>query len=166
MGTEYPMLSKDLNIVCAKQAHLDTLKTWFPDRQSAYNWGGPGLRYPFSEASFLEDIHWESMLSYSLLDVKERLMGFGQYYEKVGRCHLARLVISPSHRSMGMGYDFIKGLMKIGMQDFGVNECSLFVIRFNEKALKCYGALKFEKTAYPPGHEHYEDIDFMVYKDA
>jgi ribosomal protein S18 acetylase RimI-like enzyme len=165
-GIEYPMSSKHLNIVCAKSAHLDTLKAWFPDRQSAYNWGGPGLRYPFSDETFLEDIHWDDMPSYSMIDEKENLLGFGQYYEKAGRCHLARLVIAPSHRSTGMGCDFISRLMKIGMASLRVNECSLFVIRFNTTAVKCYGKLNFQKTAYPKGHDQYKDIDFMVFKDA
>lgn len=51
------------------------------------------------------------------------------------------------------------------MEKLGVNACSLFVIRSNAKALKCYRALKFEKTDYPPGHAYYNDIDFMVRKN-
>jgi ribosomal protein S18 acetylase RimI-like enzyme len=91
-------------------------------------------------------------------------IAFGQYYKKADRCHLARLVVSPSYRSRGIGYNFIYKLMEIGMQDLSVKECSLFVVRSNEKALKCYQALQFEKADYPPGHEQYGDIDFMVRK--
>jgi ribosomal protein S18 acetylase RimI-like enzyme len=143
---------------------LGILKTWFPDRERAYYWCGPGLRFPFTHATFLEDIHWQRIPSYSLLSENKELLGFGQYYKKVGRCHLARLAISPSHRSRGFGYDFIYRLMEIGMENLGVNACSLFVIRSNTMALKCYRALKFEKTDYPPGHAHYSGIDFMVRK--
>ena len=151
-------------IVPARSAHLEALKTWFPDREKAYDWCGPGLRFPFTHETFLEDIHWERMSSYSLISENKELIGFGQYYEKTRRCHLARLAISPAFRSRGIGYDFIYRLMKIGMEDLGVDECSLFVIRSNAKALKCYRALKFEKTDYPPGHAVYNDIDFMVHK--
>ena len=152
-------------IVRARSEHLDILKTWFPDRESAYDWCGPGLRFPFTHETFLEDIHWQSMPSYSLVSENKDLIGFGQYYEKTGRCHLARLAISPSYRSRGVGYRFIYRLMEIGMEKLGVNACSLFVIRSNAKALKCYRALKFEKTDYPPGHTYYNDIDFMVRKN-
>ena len=34
------------------------------------------------------------------------------------------------------------------------------------KELKCYRALIFEKTEYPPEHEIIKDIDFMVYKNG
>lgn len=158
------MTGNQLHIVRAESEHLEPLKTWFPDEETAYDWCGPGLRYPFTHETFIEDIHWERMPAYSLVRKNNELIGFGQYYEKAGRCHLARLVISPSNRSKGLGYYFIYRLMGIGMEDLRVNECSLFVIRFNEKALRCYRALKFEKAEYPTGYAHFNDIDFMVYK--
>ena len=34
------------------------------------------------------------------------------------------------------------------------------------KELKCYRALIFEKTEYPPEHEIFKDIDFTVYKNG
>jgi len=49
--------------------------------------------------------------------------------------------------------------MEIGMEDLGVNACSLFVIRSNTKALK------FEKTDHPTEHSYYNGIDFMVRKN-
>ena len=152
------------NIVPAQLEHLHILKSWFPDKETSYDWCGPGLRYPFTHETFMEDIHWESMPAYSLLNENQELIVFGQYYKKAVRCHLARLVVSPLYRSRGIGYHFIFRLMEIGMSDLCVKECSLFVIRSNEKALKCYHALQFEKAEYPPGHEHYNDIDFMVRK--
>ncbi len=158
------MAGNNINIVRARPEHLEPLKTWFSDKEKAYDWFGPGLRFPFTPETFIEDIYWGRMPAYSLVRKNKELIGFGQYYEKAGRCHLARLVISPSNRSKGFGYYFIYRLMEIGMEDLGVNECSLFVIRFNERALKCYGALKFKKAEYPTGHAHYDDIDFMVYR--
>lgn len=50
-----------VDIAETEYSEIETLKSWFPDKQSSYNWGGPGLRYPFSHESFLEDIHWEKM---------------------------------------------------------------------------------------------------------
>ena len=158
------MSDTSVNIIPAEFGHLKALKTWFPDKTAAYDWCGPGMRYPFTHETFLEDIHWERMPAYSLINKNKELIGFGQYYEKAGRCHLARLVISPSCRSMGFGYHFITRLMAMGMEDLGADECSLFVIRSNEKALTCYRALNFEKAEYPPGHEIYADIDYMVWK--
>jgi len=145
-----------------ESSEIEILKSWFPDKESSYFWCGPGLRFPFSHESFLEDIHWEKMPTYSLRNKEGELIGFGQYYEKQQRCHLARLVVSPLHRSRGIGRDFIQQIMSIGMEDLGANECSLFVVRSNEKALNCYKSLGFKKQEYPPCHEYFNDIDFMV----
>ncbi len=151
-----------MQIATTRAADIDTLRSWFPDKASSYLWGGPGLRFPHTRDSFLEDIHWQKMASYSLLDDAGQLAGFGQYYEKLGRCHLARLVISPSLRGQGQGQWFIARLMAAGMQDLGVGNCSLFVLKNNEPALRCYTGLGFQQTPYPPDHTVYDDIDFMV----
>lgn len=79
---------------------------------------------------------------------------------------MARLIVSPLHRSQGIGRKYISQLMRIGMSDLDVKECSLFVVSFNEKALKCYKSLGFKKASYPPDHEYFKGIDFMVYQNA
>lgn len=155
-----------MNLVHTDIGHLSTLMSWFPDKESSYNWCGPGLRYPFTDETFQDDIQWGKMPTYSLLDSENQLIGFGQYYEKYGRCHLARLVISPFHRSKGLGYGFINKLMEIGMADLGLSECSLFVVSSNDKALYCYRALNFKKADYPREQEYYNDINFMVREHA
>jgi ribosomal protein S18 acetylase RimI-like enzyme len=155
-----------MDIVRTREADIETLKTWFPDRESSYFWCGPGLRFPFTHQSFIEDIHWERIPAYSLLDSHGELSGFGQFYAKSGRCHLARLVISPKHRSKHLGREFISRLMSIGMHALRTTECSLFVVNFNDRALRCYRALGFVKSPCPPGHEYYDDVDFMVYRSV
>lgn len=143
-------------------SELETLKSWFPDKKSSYQWSGPGLRYPFTSKTFLEDIYWEKIPSYSLLSQKSELAGFGQYFEKCGRCHLARLAISPNMRGRGAGKQFISELMKIGLADLETEECSLFVLNSNSNALKCYRSLGFIKSEYPPDQAVFHNIDFMV----
>lgn len=155
-----------MDIATTTAADIAILKSWFPDQASSYFWCGPGLRFPYTDDSFLEDIHWQKMPSYSLVDDSGAFAGFGQYYEKAGRCHLARLAISPQLRGQGHGQWFIARLMAVGMADLGKNACSLFVVGSNVKALQCYTALGFKKEAYPPAHPHFADIDFMVYSQA
>lgn len=146
--------------------HIETLMSWFPDKESSYLWCGPGLRYPFTKDTFLEDAQWGKMPTYSLLGEDNALIAFGQYYEKAGRCHLARLAVSPQVRGKGVGSKFIAELMGIGMRDLGVDECSLFVVKHNAAAIKCYSALQFTVTDYPAGHEYFADIQFMVAKNT
>ena len=155
-----------MDIEKTKYSEIEILKSWFADKESSYYWCGPGLRYPFTHSTFLEDIHWEKMATYSLLSEGGQFIGFGQYYEKAGRCHLARLVVSPHLRTKGVGRQFILQLMSIGMADLNVTECSLFVVDHNQKALGCYRSLGFKKEQYPPDRDLIEDIEFMVYRHA
>ncbi|MFT5221148.1 MAG: ribosomal protein S18 acetylase RimI-like enzyme [Planctomycetota bacterium] len=155
-----------MNIVAPQQLHLETLMSWFPDHNSGFLWCGPGFRFPFTRESFLQDMHWGQMPAYALLDESDGLLAFGQYYEKEGRCHLARLVVSPLNRSEGIGHEFILELMNLGRRELNVTECSLFVANANERALKCYISLGFEKAENPPGRKNYADIEFMVRKMA
>lgn len=151
-----------MRIVPTQQQHLEILKCWICDESSAYYWCGPGLRYPFTDESFLEDIKWGEMASYSLISSDGNLLGFGQYYDNHGRCHLARLIISPQRRGFGHGRFLINQLMKIGLQDLGLTECSLFVINNNEQAIKCYKSLNFLGVEWPSWMKKYESITYMV----
>jgi len=155
-----------MKLVASQDPHIDTLMSWFPDKESGYLWCGPGLRYPFTRVTFLEDSRWGEMPAYSLVDTEGELLGFGQYYEKSGRCHLARLVVSPRARGKGIGKILISELIRIGMDELSVNECSLFVVKANTPALKCYTTLGFDATEYPENHEYFDDIQFMVAKSA
>jgi ribosomal protein S18 acetylase RimI-like enzyme len=155
-----------MDIVATRPEHLDTLKSWFPDKQSLRQWGGPLFRHPFRDATFLEDMRWREVPAYSLLEEESKLGGFGQYYDREGRCHLARLVIDPAQRGKGLGRYFIRGLMQIGMSDLGTDECSLFVMRSNRDAIRCYASLGFVRAAYPTDDPLYENIDFMIYRHS
>ncbi|RRD00236.1 GNAT family N-acetyltransferase [Amphritea balenae] len=140
--------------------------SWFPDKESGYLWCGPGLRYPFTRATFLEDARWGEMPTYSLIDSDGELLAFGQYYEKSGRCHLARLAVSPLARGKGVGKVLISKLIQVGMHNLNVSESSLFVVKNNIPALRCYTTLGFEAANSPDNHNHYDDIQFMVAKSA
>lgn len=153
-----------MNIVPAKLEHLDVLKSWFADKRSVRQWGGPLFRYPFTAATFLEDMRWQEMSAYSLLDGKNSLNGLGQYYERERRCHLARLIIDPARRGEGLGQYFIRGLMQIGMSRLGVDECSLFVMDSNQDAIRCYKSLQFVPTPHPSDDPLFENMSFMVYR--
>lgn len=144
--------------------HLRTLQAWFPDARSLRQWGGPQFRYPFTDVTFKEDMRWQSIPAYSLLDDENGLIGFGQYYGKHGRCHLARLVIDPARRGAGMGRYFIRSLMQTGMAELDADECSLYVMESNRRAIRCYTSLGFVRAPCPDSDPVYENIGFMVFK--
>jgi ribosomal protein S18 acetylase RimI-like enzyme len=121
---------------------------WFPSRESCQTWGGPEFRFPFTVDTFRADSHLE-LPSWVLLDARGMLCGFGQYYPRAGRCHLARLVIAPAHRGRGFGARLIELLAAAGQAALGVEHCSLFVAITNVTAIALYQRLGFAPAVYP-----------------
>jgi len=133
---------------------------WFPSRESCQIWGGPEFRFPFTAETFRADCHLE-LPSWVLLDGGGMLCGFGQYYLRAGRCHLARLAIAPSHRGRGFGARLIELLCDEGKGALGVEHCSLFVAVANTTAMALYERLGFARAAYP-GDLPIPDCHYMV----
>ena len=121
---------------------------WFPSRESCQIWGGPEFRFPFTAETFRADCHLE-LPSWVLRDGRGMLCGFGQYYLRAGRCHLARLAIAPSLRGRGLGMRLIELLSDAGKAALRVEHCSLFVSIANTSAMALYERLGFARTAYP-----------------
>ncbi len=152
----------DWTLRAAVEADVDTLMRWLPQDAEIRNWGGPSFRYPFTRESFFEDIHWERMASYGLVDAAGALVGFGQVDERDGRIHLARLVIDPTCRGVGAGRQLTGLLMDAGRALYAHDEFSLFVYRANEPAYRCYRSLGFEVAEDPPGIPHADVCDFLT----
>ena len=135
-------------LAAAAPPHLLEIMSWFPSRESCQIWGGPEFRFPFTAESFHADCHLE-LPSQVLLDARGVLCGFGQYYQRAGRCHLARLAIAPALRGRGLGARLIELLSDEGRAALGVEHCSLFVSIANTTALALYERLGFARAAYP-----------------
>ena len=135
-------------LAAAAPPHLLEIMSWFPSRESCQIWGGPEFRFPFTAQSFHADCHLE-LPSRVLLDGGGMLCGFGQYYLRARRCHLARLAIAPALRGRGLGARLIELLSDEGKAALGVEHCSLFVSIANTTALALYERLGFARAAYP-----------------
>ena len=149
-------------IETAKPEDALRIMGWFPDKESVIRWGSPHTRYPLTEETFFEDIHWDTIASRVAWTEDGRLLGFGQFYLKLGRCHLARLVINPEFRGRGVGEEFVAELMKHGSRELGTEAFSLYVMTENKPAYNCYRTLGFELAQYPDGDPVLEDCVFMT----
>lgn len=137
-----------MKLVATSEPHLLQLMGWFPDARSCAVWAGPDFRYPFNEITFREDVRTE-LPSFSMVDDHRELLGFGQYYSRLGRCHLARLVVSPNHRGRSLGAVLIRELCQLGCSDLETDQCSLFVLADNAPALRLYSRVGFTQQPYP-----------------
>jgi ribosomal protein S18 acetylase RimI-like enzyme len=151
-----------MNIIKADPEHAREIMGWFPDKESVHLWGSPYTRYPLTEETFFEDIYWSRIHSMVALTDEDELLGFGQFYLKLGRCHLARLVINPEFRGRGLGAKFIAALMGYGAEQLDTSEFSLYVMTVNKPALAVYKNLGFNLAKYPHGDPKLENCVFMI----
>jgi ribosomal protein S18 acetylase RimI-like enzyme len=135
---------------------------WFPDKESVMLWGSPYTRYPLREETFFEDIYWDRVESRIARGDNNELLAFGQFYPKLARCHLARLVVNPGFRRRGVGVNFIDRLMTHGGEHLNTTEFSLYVMTANKPAWHCYKTLGFHMEPYPHGDPHLDNCVFMV----
>lgn len=143
-------------------AQQPDLMRWFPDAVSVRTWGGPGFRHPFDERTFREDAKFDRLSSWALVATEGSLAAFGQYYLKLGRCHLARLAVSPSLRGRGVGRRLVHELGRVGAAALGASAYSLFVYEGNATALRLYRSLGFAEAPYPERAPEHDGILFMV----
>lgn len=143
-------------------AWLPELMSWFLDRVSCQTWGGIEFRFPFTEASFRVDAKLASLPTRALVLEDGSLAGFGQYYLRVGRCHLGRLAIAPSCRGRGYGSRLVRELCERGRSELSADACSLFVIPENDRALNLYERLGFKVIPYPEPSPELQAYIYMV----
>jgi ribosomal protein S18 acetylase RimI-like enzyme len=151
-----------VQLIEATQAHLQSMLCWFPTAPSCTLWGGPEFRFPFTFESFVADSKLTSIPSYGLIEESGKLCGFGQYYLRAGRCHLARLAVAPDQRGRGLGTRLIGLLQEKGKETLRVTESSLFVHVNNPSALALYERLGFMRAPYPEPGAAMPDAYYMV----
>lgn len=146
----------------ANDDDFDVLMGWFEDELAVRQWGGPNFRYPFTSRSFREDMGVGTLDSFVYRSVDGELLAFGQVYEMLGRGHLARLVVSPRHRGRGVGSDLVNDLCAKASEFFKCSGHSLYVMRKNATAVRCYERAGFVESPYPRQDGMGEEIMFMV----
>ena len=85
---------------------------------------------------------------FALGSVQAELLGFGQYYLRVGKCHLYRLLINLSFRGQGIAKHLIQHLTVRGKADLNTNSSSLFIVKNNGSAIKTYEKSGFTFASY------------------
>ena len=137
-----------MHLTPPEPAHIEELRNWFPSSAALLAWGGPNMTFPNTPDSFTRELHLNALSSFALLD-GDMLAGFGQYYERLGHCHLGRLAINPTQRNLGLGQILINSLRQRGEAQLGLEKSSLFVLQDNHQAIRAYRNAGFTKADYP-----------------
>jgi len=152
----------EFTIVQATRDDAREIMAWLDDAESVMLWGSPFTRFPLSEETFFTDTDWDRVESRVARDAAGRVIAFGQFYPKLGRCHLARLAVHPGLRRRGLGVRFIEALMKHGGAALDTDLFSLYVITANKAAWGCYKKLGFHMKPAPYNDPHLDNCVFMV----
>lgn len=156
------MAASGVNLQCFHDQQLPELMAWFPDRVACQQWGGPDFRFPFTAATFREDAKVDSLPSRVLVAPDGRLAGFGQYYLRLGRCHLGRVAVAPALRGRGIGEALVRALCREGAAELGDDSWSLFVLPGNDRARRLYERVGFSPVTYPEPDPAFRDCIYMV----
>ena len=154
--------SLPIQLIPATQVHLLEIMPWFPTAYSCRIWGGPEFRFPFTLETFLADSKLATIASYALIEGAAEVAAFGQFYSRVGRCHLCRLAVAPDRRGRGLGAQLIEALLREGKKALDATEGSLFVHGNNATAITLYKRLGFVFSTYPEPGFHIPDSHYMV----
>jgi len=128
---------------------ISTLTTWFTTEQEFTTWSGPNIRYPFDCSTLMTDLKIDSLSTFILRSQHNELLAFGQYYERIGRCHFARLVVNPARRGQGIASELLNHLQQAAQQELATSEYSLFVYADNTAAIRAYHKYGFAVEPYP-----------------
>ncbi|BDF94526.1 GNAT family N-acetyltransferase [Pseudoalteromonas sp. KAN5] len=138
-----------MKLIKPTENHLITIMDWFSNEQELTNWSGPNFRYPFDLYSFTEDLKVSSLNSFVLISNKSEFLAFGQFYQRLDKCHLSRLVVNPEFRGKGIAAKLMSHLCELGQQELKLKAYSLFVLAHNETAIKSYQKFGFTFADYP-----------------
>jgi len=138
-----------MTLTFPSQSHILTLMSWFTNEDALIQWAGPGFRFPFDLTSFQQDLKANPDTAFVLISPTGELLGFGQYYQRLDKCHLGRLVVNPEFRGKGIIAELIKQISEQGTKVLNLADSSLFVLSHNKSAVKAYQKVGFELADYP-----------------
>lgn len=138
-----------MQLIQPLENHLLEIMSWFSSEKELTDWSGPNFRYPYDISSFVEDLKLNTLSSFSLVSDEFEFLAFGQYYERLGKCHLGRLIVNPKFRGKGIASELMFNICELGLKDLKVKECSLFVLAHNKYAIQAYEKFGFSFVNYP-----------------
>jgi ribosomal protein S18 acetylase RimI-like enzyme len=163
-------VSSDLELRAAAIEDLAAVSAWFVPRKLASSveerylirqWAGPKISYPCSAEQLAFHVMNGNYQSFTLAE-NNNIVGFGQIQLVKQRAHLARLVINPKCRGLGLAKRLLSELIENAQQQIQVKEVSLFVYLENTTAIACYTKFGFAESATPPGINALDGCRFMT----
>lgn len=163
-------VGSELELRTAVKEDFTAVSAWFvpsklansvQERELIRQWAGPKIIYPCSAQQLACQVMEGNYQSFTLADNSD-IVGFGQIQLVKQRAHLARLVINPNYRGLGMAKRLLSECIATAQQQIQVKEVSLFVYLENTTAISCYTKFGFAESATPPGINALDGCRFMT----
>jgi len=118
--------------------------SWTPEEAALRRWAGPSTRWPATPESLWADISGTDAATFAFESREHGLVGFGQVrYREQAFGHLARIIVSPRHRGLGLGRVLCLALMREAVRLHPIKAFSLYVFPDNPNAIALYRSLGF-----------------------
>jgi [ribosomal protein S18]-alanine N-acetyltransferase len=144
----------------ATAADLAVVVSWIGSRRECELWAGPRVTYPPRPDLLKDEIDWDAAIDLALDDARG-LAGFGQLVPRApDRVHLARVVVRPDARGLGLGRALCSALLDRAAVA-GFASATLNVYRENIAAVRLYTDLGFRDAGSPRGGAFPDDVVAM-----
>jgi ribosomal protein S18 acetylase RimI-like enzyme len=131
---------------------LDAVLEWIGSAEGLRVWGGPALVHPPEARAVWAAIQAEDRTTFVLVDRMGQVAGFGQILPRAeATAHLARIIVSPECRGLGLGRMLCRRLMAFAEKEFSSRTFTLKVYPGNTPAITLYRSLGF--AACPSGND-------------
>jgi len=109
---------------------LDAVLEWIGSAEGLRVWGGPALVHPPEARAVWAAIQAEDRTTFVLVDRMGQVAGFGQILPRAeATAHLARIIVSPECRGLGLGRMLCRRLMAFAACPSGNDEEVLLMKR-------------------------------------
>lgn len=137
----------------ATRADAAVALAWSPTVEVLHHWAGANTRWPATPESFWEDINVTDATTFALTSPDSDVLGLGQVrHREQTYGHIARVIVSPHHRGLGLGRSLCTSLMREAPKLHPITAYSLFVYDDNTTAISLYESLGFVRSGVNAQH--------------
>jgi ribosomal protein S18 acetylase RimI-like enzyme len=127
--------------------------SWTPEDDALRRWAGPSTRCPATAESLWADISGPEASTFAGVTAETGFVAFGQVrFREQAYGHLARLIVDPSRRGLGLGRALCLALMREAVHRHPIKAFSLYVYPDNHPAVALYRSLGYREQGMHPHH--------------
>lgn len=135
------------------------------DVEEILPWKYEGIYSFYNNDSVQAKIDWikglpEEDKAFSVYSDKNELIGHCEIYTDEGITLSVQM--KPDLTGKGMGKEFVQAFLQFAKEKYNLKSIGLMVAKFNERAIKLYKNIGFEKTEEFTSESNGKEVEFLV----